>query len=185
MFKILSTLSVLAMLGIGANGVDVLSDETPQLARNEEYGEFKLPPKVMELLQKEGVTITDLKNDSDLRRKWLQRLRVLGGVEPAKPAGTGDDFYQVIITNNIFRPLGYRKPRPPPAYRLIATVTNHEHGTNKALLRRNKDGRMYYIEIGEVFDGAKVERIGPKSVTLLIDGQSKEFRLPQAVLLER
>ncbi len=185
MLKILSAVSVLTILGIGVARVDALSDETQQPTQNEEYGEFKLPPKVMELLRKEGVTITDLKNDSNLRRKWLQRLRVLGGVEPEKPVGTGDDFYQVIITNNLFRPLGYRKPRPPPPYQLVATVTNHEHGTNKALLRRNKDGRMYYVEIGEVFDGAKVERIGPKSVTLLIEGQSKKFRLPQAVLLER
>lgn len=185
MLKILSAVSVLTILGIGVARVDSLSYETREPARNEEYGEFKLPPKVMELLRKEGVTITDLKNNSDLRRKWLQRLRVLGGVEPAKPAGIGDDFYQVIITNNIFRPLGYRKPRPPPPYQLIATVTNREHGINKALLRRNKDGRMYYVEIGEMFDGAKVERIGPRSMTLLIDGQSKKFRLPRAVLLER
>ena len=184
MLKILSAVSVLTILGMGVTRVDALSDETQEPARNEEYGEFKLPPKVVALLRKEGVTIADLKNDSNLRRKWLQRLRVLGGVEPAKPAGRGDDFYQVIITNNLFRPLGYRKPRPPPPYRLIATVTSHDHETNRALLRRNKDGRMSYVGIGEVFDGAKVERIGPKSVTLLIDGQSKVFRLPRTVLLE-
>lgn len=185
MLKIFGVISIISILGISISSIDADNDATQEPARNAEYGEFKLPLKVMELLRKEGVTITDLKNDSNLRRKWLQRLRVLGGVEPAKPAGTGDDFYQVIITNNIFRPLGYRKPRPPPPYQLVATVTNHEGGTNKALLRRNKDGRMYYVEIGEVFDGAKVERIGPKSVTLLIEGQSKKFRLPQAVLLER
>ena len=184
MLKPLGMICILTVLGIGVFGIHADNEETHEPARNAEYGEFKLPPKVMELLRKEGVTITDLKNNSDLRRKWLQRLRVLGGVEPAKPAGTGDDFYQVIITNNLFRPLGYRKPRPPPPYRLVATVTNHDHETNRALLRRNKDGRIYYVGIGEVFDGAKVERIEPKSVTLLIDGQSKEFRLPQAVLLE-
>ena len=185
MLKILRVISILTILGISVSRIDADNNATQQPARNAEYGEFKLPPKVVELLRKEGVTITDLKNDSDLRRKWLQRLRVLGGVEPAKSAGTGDDFYQVIITNNLFRPLGYRKPRPPPPYQLVATVTNHEGGTNKALLRRSKDGRMYYVGIGEVFDGAKVERIGPKSVTLLIEGQSKKFRLPQTVLLER
>ena len=172
-------------LAINVSPIGADTDETRQPAQNGKYGEFNLPPKVIELLRKEGVTITDLKNDSNLRRKWLQRLRVLGGVEPEQPAGTGDDFYQVIITNNLFRPLGYRKPRPPPPYQLIATVTNHDHETNRALLRRNKDGRIYYVGIGEVFDGAKMERIGPKRVTLLIDGQSKEFRLPQAVLLER
>ncbi len=183
MLKILSAVSVLAILGIGVARVDAFSDETREPTRNEEYGEFNLPPKVMELLRKEGVTISDLKNDSNLRRKWLNRLRVLGGAKPAKPAG--DDFYQVIITNNLFRPLGYRKPSPPPPYQLIATVINHGQATNKALLRRRKDGRMYYVGIGEVFSGAKVERIEPKSVTLLIGGQSMKFRLPRTVLLQK
>ena len=98
----------------------------------------------------------------------------MGGAKPAKPAE--DDFYQVIITNNLFRPLGYRKPSPPPPYQLIATVINHGKATNKALLRRRKDGRMYYVGLGEVFGGAKVERIEPRSVTLLIGGQSMKFR---------
>ena len=42
---------------------------------------------------------------------------------------------------------------------------------------------MYYAGVGEVFGGAKVERIEPRSVTLLIDGKSMKFHLPRAVLL--
>ena len=185
MLRILRVVSIITILGIGIIQIDASNDETPQPARNDEHGEFNLPPKVMGLLRKEDVTITDLKNDSNLRRRWLERLRVLGGAEPAKPTGVGGDFYQVIITNNLFRPLGYRKPRPPPPYQLIATVTNHEHGNSRALLRRNKDGRMYYVGLGEEFGGAKVERIEPRSVTLLIDGQSMKFHLPRGVLLEQ
>ena len=182
MLRILRVVSIITILGIGIIQIDAGNDETQQPAQIYEYSEFKLPPKVMDLLRKEGVTITDLKNNSNLRRRWLERLRVLGGAEPAKPTGVGGDFYQVIITNNLFRPLGYRKPSPPPPYQLIATVIDREHGTNKALLRRNKDGRIYYVGIGEVFGGAKVERIEPKSVTLLIDGQSMKFHLPRGVL---
>ena len=185
MLKILGVVSIITILEIGVSRIDAGNDGTQQPARNYEYSEFKLPPKVIDLLRKEDVTITDLKNNSNLRRRWLERLRVLGGAEPAKPTGVGGDFYQVIITNNLFRPLGYRKPRPPPPYQLIATVTNHEHGNSKALLRRNKDGRMYYVGLGEEFGGAKVERIGPRSVTLLIDGQPMGFHLPRAVLLNR
>ena len=183
MFRILRVVSIITILGTSDSPIDAANDETRQPVRNEEYGEFKLPPKVMDLLRKEGVTIADLKNDSNLRRRWLERLRVLGGVKPAKPAE--DDFYQVIITNNLFRPLGYRKPSPPPPYQLIATVIDHGQATNKALLRRSKDGRMYYVGIGEVVGGAKVERIEPKSVTLLIGGQSMKFRLPRTVLLQK
>lgn len=185
MFRVLGVVSIIPVLGISVSLIDADNGETQQPAWNEEYGEFKLPPKVAELLRKEGVTVADLKNDSNLRRKWLQRLRVLGGVESKKPVGIGDDFYQVIITNNLFRPLGYRKPSPPPPYQLIATVINHGQATNKALFRRRKDGRMYYVGLGEVFGGAKVERIEPKSVTLLIGGQSMKFRLPRTVLLQK
>ena len=185
MLKMLGMISVITIVGIGVSGIDAGNGETRQPARNDEYREFNLPSKVIDLLRKEGVTITDLKNDSNLRRRWLERLRVLGGAEPAKPTGVGGDFYQVIITNNLFRPLGYRKPRPPPPYQLIATVTNHEHGNSRALLRRNKDGRMYYVGLGEEFGGAKVDRIEPRSVTLLIDGQSMKFHLPRGVLLEQ
>ena len=181
MLRILRGVSIITILGIGIIQIDASNDETPQPARNDEHGEFNLPPKVVGLLRKEGVTITDLKNDSNLRRRWLERLRVLGGMAPTEPAG--DDFYQVIITNNLFRPLGYRKPSTPPPYQLIATVIDHEHGNNRALLRRNKGGRTHYVGIGDVFNGVKVERIERRSVTLLIDGKSMKFHLPRAVLL--
>ena len=185
MLKILRVVSIVTILWINSSPIYADDGASQPPSRNGEYGEFNLPPKVVELLRKEGVTITDLKRDSNLRRRWLTRLRILGGMEPTEPAGTGEDYYQVIITNNLFRPLGYRKPRPPPPYQLIATVTNHETGANKALLRRTKDGRIYYVGLGEAFDNAKVERITPKSVALLIDGRTKEFRLPRTVLLEK
>ena len=183
MLRILRVVSIITILGIGIIQIDAGNDETPQPARSDEYGELNLPPKVMDLLRKEGVTITDLKDDGNLRRRWLERLRVLGGVSPTRPAGTGDDFYQVIITNNLFRPLGYRKPSPPPPYQLIATVIDREHGNNRALLRRNKGGRTHYVGIGDVFNGVKVERIERRSVTLLIDGKSMKCHLPRSVLL--
>ena len=180
MFRVFS---IIAIFAISVFPMDADDDEARQPARNDEHGGFNLPPKVVDMLRKEGVTIADLKNDSNLRRRWLERLRIMGGMEPTKPAK--EDFYEVIITNNLFRPLGYRKPRPPPPYQLIATVTNHESGNNKALLRRARDGRLHYVGLGEEFGDAKVERIGPKSVTLLVDGKSMKFRLPKTVLLDK
>lgn len=185
MLKILRVVSIVTVLWINGSLTDADNGESQPPSRDGDYGEFNLPSKVVELLRKEGVTITDLKNDNNLRRRWLTRLRILGGMEPTESAGTGEDYYQVIITNNLFRPLGYRKPRPPPPYQLIATVTNHESGANRALLRRAKDGRIYYVGLGEAFDNAKVERIGRRSVTILVDGRSREFRLPRTVLLNR
>ena len=48
------------------------------------------------------------------------------------------DYYQVIITNNLFRPLGWTKPKPKPAFELIATVMRR-NGVHKALLRSVKE----------------------------------------------
>ena len=41
------------------------------------------------------------------------------------------NFYQVIITNNLFRPLGWSKPKSAPAFELIATVIKSNGNTRR------------------------------------------------------
>ncbi|MCZ6675810.1 MAG: hypothetical protein O7E52_01035, partial [Candidatus Poribacteria bacterium] len=82
----------------------------------------------------------------------------------------------VIVTHNLFRPLGYREPKPGPSFELIATVVDPQAGKSKALIRNNKTQQIYYVVIGEEFAGAKVERIKSLQVTLRYDGKLKEIR---------
>lgn len=87
------------------------------------------------------------------------------------------DFYQVIITNNLFRPLGWTKPKPPPAFELIATVIK-QNGEHKALIRNTRNRKLYYVAVGELAGEAIVEKIEAHRVTLKRNGESKVYRLP-------
>ena len=87
------------------------------------------------------------------------------------------DFYQVIVTNNLFRPLGWTRPVPPPAFELIATVME-SNGTHKALIRRTATRQVNYVAVGELVGEALVEKINRRSVTLNTDGEQKVYTLP-------
>ena len=139
------------------------------------FSEFPL----VELDNKRNIDLID----KELRRKWLVRLRRLRGTEEKVEPQVGNDFYKVIVTNNLFRPLGYRKPIPAPVFELLATVISHKSGKSKALLRNNKDRKTYYVGVGEKLVGALVEKIEPDSVTISRNGKSEEFRLQRDALL--
>jgi len=79
--------------------------------------------------------------------------------------------YQVIVTNNLFRPLGWTPPKPPPPFKLMTTVMK-SNGRHKALLRNTGDRKLYYVVVGEVVGGATVEKIEARRVTLNRDGES-------------
>ena len=88
------------------------------------------------------------------------------------------DFYQVIIDNNLFRPLGWTKPKSNPVFELIATVIK-QNDKRKALIRNTKTRKVRYVAVGaELSAGVAVEKIDSQSVTLKENGESKVYRLP-------
>ena len=154
--------------------------------------DFDIPPFAKEMLEKEGLTVEDLKTDRELRSKWLKKFQTMQARKEDKPSakrsyaasvGAGflnpvpaKDFYKVLVDNNLFRPLGYRKRKPGSPFELIATVVDRETDKSKALIRSNSDQKIYYVGVGEEFASAKVEMIESLKVKLLHDGKSKEFR---------
>lgn len=157
--------------------IDVRLVSTENHENQQDRAEISVPSHVKEMLEHEGVTIADLKSDSELRRKWLVRLRSLRGIKEKAESRVVKDFYKVIITNNLFRPLGYRKPTKGPVFELLATVIDRKSSKSKALLRNNKDRKTYYVGVGEKIVGTLVEKIEPYSITLSQNGKSKEVRL--------
>jgi len=162
-------------------GVHPIGSQNPQ--NQDSDGKFNGLSRLKKMLEKEGVTITDLKDDEGLRSEWLPQLREMRDKREmgGKPSATS--FYGVIITNNLFRPLGYRKPRQGPLFQLVATVIDSENGESRALVQNNRNRRIHYVTAGEAFADAKVKRIEPKSITLLLDEGLEEFHLPQGALL--
>ena len=76
------------------------------------------------------------------------------------------DFYRVIIDNNLFRPLGWRKPNRDPEYALVATWIGTKGTVAKALVMERKSSQLYYVARGEKVGDAIVENIAANQVSL-------------------
>ena len=84
----------------------------------------------------------------------------------AEERESGGDFYRVIIENNLFRPLGWRKPNRDPEYALIATWIGTQGPVAKALVMERKSSQLYYVARGEKVGDAIVENIAANQVSL-------------------
>ena len=80
--------------------------------------------------------------------------------------GENEAFYRVIIDNNLFRPLGWRKPNEAPAYRLLGTVVDTDTAMAQAILQETRANRYYFVTIGEKVGNATVKDIQSKQVVL-------------------
>ena len=96
------------------------------------------------------------------------------------------DFYRTIIDNNLFRPLGWRPPRPIEPYRLIGTLLPTDANIPKqAILQRTPTGRTYTVRIGESLDkDTKVVDIASKQVTLSTAGVQRSLKLNTTPLIK-
>ena len=79
---------------------------------------------------------------------------------------TPDTFYQFIIDNNIFRPLGWRPPKKQPDYTLIGTAVSQNAADSKAFILERLSNHLYIVKVGDVFSDALVKVIQSKRVIL-------------------
>ena len=91
-----------------------------------------------------------------------------------------DAFYRTIIDNNLFRPLGWRPPRPIEPYRLIGTILPHDKNTPpKAIIETTAGQKTYIVTIGDKIEThTEVVDIQPKQVTLSTDEKQRTLKLP-------
>ena len=96
------------------------------------------------------------------------------------------EFYRVIIDNNLFRPLGWRPPRPRETYRLLGTRTPTDGKSEaQAILQSTTAGRTYTVSFGETLDtDTTVVDIQPKQVTLEKAGVRRTLHLNTTPLLK-
>ena len=144
------------------------------------YADSNLQPFVQQIFDREGISIEELKNNPELRKEWLKKLQVRRSEETLveqRQAFPEDDFYGVIITNNLFRSLGYSEPKPQRPFKLIATIVYPGTSKNCALIQSTKDQQLYYVREGEQFANAELQRVETRRVTLLHDGKSQDLRV--------
>lgn len=93
-----------------------------------------------------------------------------------KKRNGNEDFYRVIIENNIFRPLGWQKPNTEPQYSLIATIIGSEGDAAKAVIMERRSDKFFYVSVGEKVGEAVVKSIKSDEVTLDTAGEQLRIR---------
>ena len=105
----------------------------------------------------------------------------IGFVRPQKMKKTNtdskkpDDYFKVIVDNNIFRPLGWRPPQKQPEYTLIGTRINPNSVSSEAIILERRSNQLRTVKVGETFGNVRVKKIEAKQV--ILDDKGKEIKL--------
>ena len=87
---------------------------------------------------------------------------------PASAIPTGD-YYQTIIDNNIFRPLGWRPPVKQPQYELLGTTIYAEAYLTRAMILDVRANVLLCVGVDEEVGNLSVKQIEAKRVILSSD----------------
>ncbi|MYB93235.1 hypothetical protein F4054_16485 [Candidatus Poribacteria bacterium] len=103
-------------------------------------------------------------------------------VSPPTPAVfDAEAFKRTIIDNNLFRPLGWRPPRPIEPYRLLGTILprSETHSTPQAIIESTTGEKTYIVSTGETLDAlTSLVSIESKQVILSTNGHRRTLKLP-------
>ena len=77
------------------------------------------------------------------------------------------EYYQVIIDNNLFLPLGWKaEAKSDVPFQLVGTVLTDALGYYQAVLKSVDTQRVYFVTLDEAQDGWRLVMIEPKRVVL-------------------
>ena len=80
-------------------------------------------------------------------------------------------FYQVIVDNSLFRPLGWTPPHEEPEYRLIGTAIDTIGTNSEAFVVERRSNQFYVVSVGDEIGDAVVKEIEDKKITLYNNGE--------------
>lgn len=84
-----------------------------------------------------------------------------------------NSFYQVIIDNSLFRPLGWRPPNKEPEYSFIwTTVDINDTKKSEASVLEKRSNRLYTGSVGDEVGSAIIKEIKEKEIILDKDGET-------------
>lgn len=87
------------------------------------------------------------------------------------------DFYQVIIDNSLFRPLGWTPPIEEPEYALIGTAFDTIGSNSRAFVVERRSNQFYIVSVGDEIGDAVVKEIADKKITLYENGKMLTFNI--------
>ena len=98
-----------------------------------------------------------------------ERLTERSSERVSSPDGEGElsEYYQVIIDNNLFLPLGWKaEVKSDVPFQLVGTVLKDALGYYQAVLKSVDTQRVYFVTLDEAQDGWRLVMIEPKRVVL-------------------
>lgn len=102
-----------------------------------------------------------------------------------KTSNDAEDFYHVILENNLFLPLNWKPTQQEPAYTLLGTAIMTDGSTATAYITDRKTNQFYTVKVGEKIDNATVTTILPKQVTLDKGGKTLNLYMASVPFLSR
>ena len=92
-------------------------------------------------------------------------------------------FYQIIIDNNIFRPLNWEPPPRESAYVLLGTAIAADGSPATAYIQEHKSNLFYAVSVGQQVGEMTVKTITPKRVILTQNGESLTLAMSNRIFL--
>jgi len=106
------------------------------------------------------------RNESDNDRLWVYKWIVIIGVliimffwTTIVHPQSGIEYYKIITTNNLFRPLGWKPPDLTPKYELVGTWISVNKETKVAYVRDTRTNQIYRMGIGDALNDSIINNI--------------------------
>ena len=88
---------------------------------------------------------------------------------------SGIEYYKIITTNNLFRPLGWKAPDLTPKYELIGTWISVNTKTKVAYVRDIRTNKIYRLGIGDTINGSVINNIKQNEIQM---NEGKKYESP-------
>ena len=85
-------------------------------------------------------------------------------------AQSGIEYYEVITTNNLFRPLGWKVPDLTPKFELIGTWISVNKNVKVAYVRNIRTNQIRRLAIGDTINGNVINNIEQNEVQMKTGG---------------
>ena len=86
------------------------------------------------------------------------------------------DFYQVIIDNSLFRPLGWKPPKREPEYTLLGTAIDPLGENSQAYVLERRSDAFHSVRIGDSVGDMLIKEIEEKKIVLDKNGETITLR---------
>lgn len=102
---------------------------------------------------------------------YQSRKQVSNSVPNDEKSNGNSEFYQAIVDNSLFRPLGWKPPNNEPEYTLIGTAIDTIGDNSKAFVLENRSNQFYTVSVGHEIGDAVVKEIEDKKAILYKNGE--------------